>query len=210
MIEYIAHRVNTSSELLDIPSEYGVEIDLRDSCDGSLYLSHDPFVQGESFEEYLKNYSANNKCSKGTMILNVKSERIEHRVAELIKAHGITSYFFLDSTFPMIKLLSDMGEKNIAVRFSEYEGIDTVMAMKGKINWVWVDCFSKFPLDSEIYAKLKEAGFKICIVSPELQGQPEKIEEYGEFMRSHGIVPDAVCTKIYNIEKWKCILGTEA
>lgn len=61
MIEYIAHRVNTSSELLDIPSEYGVEIDLRDSCDGSLYLSHDPFVQGIIIENSIE-YSPYSIC----------------------------------------------------------------------------------------------------------------------------------------------------
>ena len=32
--EYIAHRINTKEELLKLPEEYGVELDLRDD----LYL----------------------------------------------------------------------------------------------------------------------------------------------------------------------------
>jgi hypothetical protein len=46
--------------------------------------------------------------------------------------------------------------------------------MKGMVDWVWVDCFSKVPLNREIYNILKDAGFKLCFVSPELQNQPEK------------------------------------
>ena len=42
----------------------------------------------------------------------------------------------------MIRLLSDKGEKNIALRYSEYEGLDTVEKMQGKGDWVWVDCFT--------------------------------------------------------------------
>ena len=71
------------------------------------------------FEEYLKHYD------HGTMILNIKSERIEFRVLELLKKYKVEKYFFLDSSFPMIYLLSEQGEKNIALRFSEFEGLDT-------------------------------------------------------------------------------------
>lgn len=205
MVEYIAHRINTKGDLHTIPSEYGVELDLRDSFGGGIYISHDPFVKGEDFEDYLKEYSCDNNFGRGTMILNIKSERIEFKVSELIKKYGIEKYFFLDSSFPMIKLLSDNGERNIALRFSEFEGLDTVYAMKDKVKWVWVDCFSVFPLDKQTYLNIKNCDYKICIVSPELQGQPEKITEYGQYMKTNGIIPDAVCTKFENIEKWKQI-----
>ncbi|MGN1119950.1 MAG: hypothetical protein ACI4Q4_06300, partial [Oscillospiraceae bacterium] len=178
-----------------------------DDCNGSIYINHDPFVKGEDLEDYLKEYSHDKSCSKGTMILNIKSERIEHKVLELIGKYGVEKYFFLDSSFPMIKLLSDGGEKNIALRFSEYEGLDTVLAMKNKVDWVWVDCFTVFPLDKKIYSEIKSCGYKICIVSPELQGQPEKLEEYGQYMKENGLIPDAVCTKLGNIGKWKKIFG---
>ena len=83
------------------------------------------------------------------MILNIKSERIEHKALEMIANHDVKDYFFLDSSFPMIKLLSDMGEHKIALRFSELEGLDTIRNMAGKADWIWVDCFTRLPIDKE-------------------------------------------------------------
>ena len=195
-MEYIAHRINTIKELKSIPREYGVELDLRD-FGNRLILQHDPFMDGEDFEEYLKCYD------HGTMILNIKSERIEYKVLELVQKYNIKDYFFLDSSFPMIYSLSKSGEKNIALRFSEFEGIDTILNMKGKIDWIWVDCFSKLPIDNENYNLLKQHGFKFCLVSPELQGQDEKLEEYKKYLNDKNIIFDAVCTKIYNAKRWE-------
>lgn len=195
-MEYIAHRINTIEELKNTPKEYGVELDLRD-FGNKLILQHDPFKDGEDFEEYLKYYE------HGTMILNIKSERIEHKVLELMKKYHIKKYFFLDSSFPMIHLLSKDGEKNIALRFSEFEGIDTILNMKDKIDWVWVDCFNMLPINQKNFQILKKNGFKFCLVSPELQGQNEKIEDYKQYLKEENIIFDAICTKIYNIEKWR-------
>ena len=50
-------------------------------------------------------------------------------------------------------------------------------------------------------------GYNLCFVSPELQGQPEKIEEYAKEIRIKDIQFDAICTKVYNIEKWKDLLN---
>lgn len=102
----------------------------------------------------------------------------------------------------MIYLLSKNGEKNIALRFSEFEGIDTILAMAGKVEWIWVDCFTKLPITLENYKLLKNEGFKFCLVSPELQGQSEKLEEYNIYLNNNKIVFDAICTKVYNINKW--------
>ena len=194
-MEFIAHRINTIEELKQVPIEYGVELDLRDFGE-RLILQHDPFKDGEDFEEYLKHYE------HGTMILNIKSERIEHKVLELIQKYGIKKYFFLDSSFPMIYLLSKSGESNIALRFSEFEGVDTILAMAGKVEWIWVDCFTKLPITAENYKLLKEHGFKFCLVSPELQGQSEKLESYKQYLESENIIFDAICTKVHNIQAW--------
>ncbi len=78
-MEFIAHRINTVSELESLPKNYGVEIDLRDALDGTVYIAHEPFTTGENFESYLQHYK------HGTMILNIKSERIEFKVLKLIK-----------------------------------------------------------------------------------------------------------------------------
>lgn len=196
MTHFIAHRVNTVQELKELPLEYGVEIDLRD-FGSDLILQHDPFKTGELFEEYLAHYQ------HGTMILNIKSERIEFKILEILEQYKITDYFFLDSSFPMIYLLSNNGESRCAVRYSEYEGLDTVLSLAGKIDWVWVDCFSKLPLDIKIYQILKNAGFKLCLVSPELQGRQTELIEYKNYLNRENIIFDAICTKHYNIEAWK-------
>ncbi len=195
-MHYIAHRVNTLAALRELPREFGVEIDLRDHGN-RLILEHDPFTDGEDFEPYAAEYR------HGTMILNVKSERIEHRCLEVLEKHGIKNYFFLDSSFPMINLLARDGNPNSALRFSEFEGLDTIMNMRGRVDWVWVDCFTRLPITPEIRDTLKDAGFKICLVSPELQGRPDDIPTYREQLHEEGIVFDAICTKVHNIETWR-------
>jgi len=193
---YCCHRINTILELKTIPFSYGIEIDLRDNQMGEVYMAHDPFVVGELFADFLTHYQ------HAFLILNIKSERIEYRVLQLLQKYGVSNYFFLDSSFPMIYKLTSEGEKNLALRFSEYEGIDTILAMRGRVKWVWVDCFTKNPLTKDIYQTLKSAGFKLCFVSPELQKQQEKIEEYKAYFEANQIELDMICTKIYNINKW--------
>ena len=193
---YCCHRINTVKELEKIPINYGIEVDLRDNLNGDIYIAHDPYTNGELFDDFLKNYH------HSFIILNIKSERIEYKVLELLKKYDIRNYFFLDSSFPMIVRLSNEGEKNIAIRFSEYEGLDTILNMKGKVNWIWVDCFTKNPLTKDIYIKLKQAGFKLSFVSPELQNQSEKMKEYKDYFEKENIIMDMICTKYYNIEKW--------
>jgi len=193
---YCCHRINTIAELKIIPVAYGIELDLRDDTNGNVYIAHDPFVIGELFEYFLQHYA------HAFIILNIKSERIEYRVLDLMRKYGVNDYFFLDSSFPMIYKLSSEGEQNIALRFSEYEGIDTVLAMQGRVKWIWIDCFTQNPLTIDIYQTLKAAGFKLCFVSPELQQQPEKIEEYKTYFKANQIELDMICTKVYNIDKW--------
>lgn len=193
---YIAHRINTIDELKKIPYEYGIEIDVRD-FNGRLVLQHDPFISGDDFEEYLSCYKHN------TLILNIKSERIEHTILELLEKYTIKKYFFLDSSFPMIYTLTNAGEKNIAIRFSEFEGLDTVLSMAGKVTWVWVDCFTSLPINVANYKLLKDNHFQLCLVSPELQGQPEKIKPYKKYIEKNNIQFDAICTKIHQIPIWQ-------
>ena len=196
MTKFCSHRINTISELTQIHIEYGIEVDLRDHVNGDIHIAHDPFILGENFEEFLKNYH------HSFIILNIKSERIEWKILELLEKYNIKEYFFLDSSFPMIYQLSNTGEKNIAVRFSEFEGLDTIIKLKDRVKWVWVDCFTNNPLTSEIFKQLKDMNFKLCFVSPELQQQPEKILEYKKYFQENDIILDMICTKNYNIEKW--------
>ena len=90
----------------------------------------------------------------------------------------------------MIIALSSVGEKNIAIRFSEFEGMDTIRLMYKKINWIWIDCFNVTPLTIQVYNEIKQLGLKICLVSPELQGRPNDILSHINFYLNLEIKPD--------------------
>jgi hypothetical protein len=187
----ILHRVNTKKDLLRTSSEFGVEVDIR-SNGGELYIHHDPFLNGENFEDWLKSYN------HAILILNVKEEGLESRLISLMQKYGVDDYFFLDQSFPFLVRTATKGEKRCAIRVSEFENIETAMTLAGKIDWVWVDCFTRFPLTNEEARRLQvDGGFKLCFVSPELQGRTslDGIKQYREAIKSLGIKGDAVCTK---------------
>jgi hypothetical protein len=191
----IRHRRNTQEDLAEISTNHGAEIDIRSQGD-DLVLHHEPYEAGTLFAPWLENYN------HGTLILNVKEEGLEDRCLELMAKHNIEDFFFLDQSFPFLVKTSRTGESRCAVRVSEFETIDTALSLAGKVDWVWVDCFTKFPLDRASATKLKEAGFKLCIVSPELQGRMEQSDTdiIVAAMNDAGVVPDAICTKFP--ERW--------
>ena len=186
----ISHRRNTIEQLRQTPTEFGVEIDIR-SHGEELILHHDAFVVGENFDQWLKEYR------HGTLILNVKEEGLEDACLERMRRHGIEDFFFLDQSFPFLVKTARTGEKRCAVRFSEYESMGTVLSLQGMVNWVWVDCFTKFPLSAAQATQLQQAGFQLCLVSPELQGRTgeEPIAAMRRELADLGIMCEAVCTK---------------
>jgi hypothetical protein len=70
------------------------------------------------------------------------------------------------------------------------------------IQWLWIDFFNILLLNYNIYNRIKLLDKKICIVSPELQGQKEKISLYRKQLIDNYIIPDAICCKKYNIYEW--------
>jgi hypothetical protein len=181
----IDHRINSAQRLAQVPPRYGVEIDIRD-YDGDLRLVHDPFLSGESLGDYLQGFR------HALCIFNVKCDGLEDRILDLARRHGVKDYFFLDCANPTLVKLARRGEKKLAVRYSEFEPIESALAFAGLCEWVWVDCFTRLPLDPDSYARLK-AHFKICLVSPELQGHGrEAIAQYRQRLQDMPI--DAVCT----------------
>lgn len=189
-MQLISHRRNTLAELLATPVKYGVEVDIR-SFGERLVMHHDPLVVGEDFVEWLDHYR------HGTLILNVKEEGLEQRLLGLMAERGIEDFFFLDQSFPFLLKTALQGERRCAVRVSEYEHINTALTLAGKIDWVWVDCFNRFPLSGADASRLRQAGFKLCLVSPELQqrtGEGE-IPALRALLAERGIVPEAICTR---------------
>ena len=195
-MKLISHRRNTIAELRATDHKYGVEVDIR-SHGETLIIHHDPFVAGESFDEWVEAYQ------HGTLILNVKEEGLEARLIALMASKSIEDYFLLDQSFPFLVKWSKTGEQRCAVRVSEFESIDTALTLVGKVNWVWVDCFTKFPLSEDDALRLKNAGFKLCLVSPELHGRNAEFEipALVSLLGARNIELDAVCTK--RLDLWE-------
>jgi len=197
----IQHRVNSLSELQKIPQDYGIEIDVRYHND-NLILHHDPLNHHINtpieLEALLQNWNSNSP-----IILNIKTEGIEQLCIEIMNKFKIKNWFFLDLSMPyMVKYSLEAENKstigfspeNLAVRFSEYEPIEYALSFQGRVNWIWVDCFHSLPMTPLIYSKIKNANFKICLVSPELQNHKiETIKDFKSQILEMKI--DAICTK---------------
>lgn len=192
---FIAHRINTWQEQVEISLDIGIEFDVRDSGN-KIIVTHDPFTDGQEFEEFISN------LHKRFLIINVKSEGFEINILEILKKYSFEDFFFLDCSFPAIIKLSHIGEKRIALRFSEFESIENISLMANKIQWVWVDCFTKFSLTKDISNYIHSLGLRICIVSPELHGRSIDIISYSKYIKDNSIAIDAVCSKLYNFNKW--------
>jgi hypothetical protein len=193
----IAHRINTIQELNLLPENTPIEFDVRDS-DGQIIVQHDPFKCGLNFEDFIQNL----KLKSRFLIINIKSEGIEYKILEILKKYNINNYFFLDCSIPMIYKLTSKGEDNIAVRLSEFETIESVLNWKNKVKWVWIDCFYSYIITKEIEELLHKNGFKICLVSPELQGRPDDIVLYKNKLMNTNIIVDTICTKYNNFDIW--------
>lgn len=194
-MEIIAHRINTIDQLKNLNFNLGVEVDIR-SNDKNLIICHDPFSHYINFKDWLHFYN------HGTLILNVKENGLEQELLKTMQDFKKDNFFILDQSFPYIVNTIKNGEKRCAVRLSEYESINTVLSLKDKLNWVWIDFFTKFPLDLEIYKILKKNNFKLCIVSPELQGHSNsKCLDLKNYIKSNEMYFDAICTK--KVKFWK-------
>jgi hypothetical protein len=171
-MKLISHRRNTLKELNATPRKYGVEVDIR-SEGKHLIVHHEAFIGGECFESWIAEYK------HGTLILNVKEEGLEGRLIALMQSVGSAC------------------RRRSAVRISEFESIDTAMTLAGKVDWIWVDCFTKLHLCFSDYQRLKSAGFKLCLVSPELQGRDaiSEIPLLHKILIERAISMDAICTK---------------
>ncbi|MDC3091784.1 hypothetical protein OA848_05305, partial [Rickettsiales bacterium] len=75
--------------------------------------------------------------------------------------------------------------------------------LKKYTSWLWIDHFSKFPLNIDQIKMLKLSKFKFCIVSPELINEnnvKEKISFIKKIFDDATIAIDAVCTK--RVDEW--------
>lgn len=202
MTEFIQHRVNTIEVLKATPEEYGVEVDIR-SNGADLIIHHDPFADGVVFDDWIKHFN------HGTLILNVKEEGLEPFLISKMAEIGCDKYFFLDQSFPFMVKYAEAAAGRSAVRYSEFESLQTVVSLSGKVSWVWVDCFSELPLSRTDVEILRRNNFKICLVSPELQGMnaEEMVPEFANRLQELEFSPQAICTKVPNL--WRDFFGAD-
>lgn len=189
----VSHRVNTIAGLENTPTHYGVEIDIRGEG-GRLLLSHDPIDSTKSYDElgaYLDAYQ------HAFVIFNLKEAGYEARVMEMAAARGITEYFLLDVEFPYLyRATRKEGVRKIAVRYSEAEPIEAVLAQvydgQPLLDWVWIDTNTQLPLDVGVIKQLEP--FKTALVCPDRWGRPDDVPAYIAHMKSLGFKPDLVMT----------------
>lgn len=201
-IRFISHRINSLSEYPGKEFK-GMEFDIRDS-NGLILVTHDPFTTACDLETFVIRLP---KYDDFIYIVNVKSEGIEYKAREILERNEIKNFFFLDSSFPTIAKMSAEGEKRFAIRASEYESIQTAVEMTGKVNWVWIDCFTKFCPEQAMIAK--GTHYNVCLVSPELHKHSDyaiKIREMCEQIKKYHLVIDAICCKSSTFEVWKYFL----
>lgn len=189
-MKVISHRVNSANGLREVPTENGVEIDVRSDLSG-LYLSHDPFVSGETLASWLQAYR------HSLLVLNVKEEGLEDECRKLLREHGITEYFFLDQSLPFLVKSGLSGHRDGACRISDFESIETVRLLSGVCDWVWIDAFEPSFERLSHLEEFAHLGMKTCLVSPELHGPARESEAKRllEKVRLEGLRVDAVCTK---------------
>lgn len=192
LIQQIRHRVNQIAKLKDHKPEWGAEIDLRSNVNEpkKIHLSHDAWVKGDDFELWLNEFAA--RKIQGPLILNTKEDGLEERCLELLASFAVTNFFFLDTTIPTLVRLGQKYRNNFAVRYSSFENFELCLSLKNHAAWAWVDCFNRQPVTVDEVLKLKQAGFKVCLVSPELQGGTEQEKtKFADLIK----VSDAICTK---------------
>ena len=179
----IIHRVNSLNQLKNIKENFGVEVDIR-SNNKNLILAHDIGGEKEDFLEFIKSY--NHKI----FVANVKESGIENLVIDELEKNNIKDFFLLDVEFPYIlQNYKKHGEK-LCLRFSKFEGIDTINNFKGKIKWVWIDTYDDFDLD--IYEADILRNFKLCLVSPTRWGHEDKINYYIEKFQKFDLLFEAI------------------
>lgn len=192
----ISHRVNTITDLLNTPNNFGIEVDVR-SWKKQIILQHEPYEEGVLFSEWLK--YLNHKF----IILNIKNEGIEvNTIKELLLAKQDIEYFLLDQSFPMFARTIMADTQSTAMRISNLESPQYLEQIKPK--WVWLDSHNgNWDYLHNSIEFIVNSGSKVCIASPELHGRSplNEINEIKAVFESRKIQINAVCTKIP--ENWE-------
>lgn len=198
----IQHRINTIRELEMVPARHGVEVDVRGHR-GELYLGHDPIrnpLHHDRLEDYL------NRFDHALVVFNVKEAGYERQIIDLSSTMRVDRYFLLDVSPPFLyEATRSLRFRKVAVRFSEIEPIEAVDAHvtggEALCDWVWIDTFTRLPLDVPTVQRLKP--FQTCLVCPERWGRPGDIPACLATMATLQFKLDAVMTAGPYASQWE-------
>lgn len=193
-MKIIIHRINTIEKLNAVPLKYGVEVDIR-TYRNELILNHNPFIKGERLSDYLDNFKHK------FLIANVKESGLENILKLEFKKRNIKNFFLLDVEFPYFFKYLKKKNNNLAIRFSEFESIETIKHFKNKIQWVWIDTPNQFPVNKKNYKILN--SFKKCLVCPERWGRPNDIFNIKSKIKKNNFKIDAVMTSLNYARLWE-------
>lgn len=186
----IAHRRNTLDQLSSTPASLGVEMDVRLRGD-QLIVAHDPLQGGPALDAWLDAYE------HALLVINVKEEGLEPLILPRLAARGIERFFLLDQSVPSLVRTVRAGEARCAVRVGDLDGTHLAVQLAGEARWAWCDGFDGFPLEPDVAVALRHAGYRLCLVSPELHGRPpEQIDAWRATVGAMGSPFAAVCTKL--------------
>jgi hypothetical protein len=158
---------------------FGTETDVRD-CAGKLVISHDmPSGTEMSLESFLEIYCRYDKTLP--LALNIKSDGIALKLADILKHYDIQNWFTFDMSVPDHRVQLK-GQVPAFARMSEYEPWGRLVI---ESSGIWLDAFENTWYNATQLAEWLESGKHICIVSPELHKRAHT--PLWQLLRSHGL-----------------------
>ena len=197
-MQYIIHGVNSKEKLENLSCDVGIEVDIR-YRNKKLVLGHDLEDTSDIFEEFLKNYHNN------LFVANIKDTGIEELVIKKLKEYNIKNFFLLDVEFPFIMKNYKKFGSYLSTRFSELEDFNTSLNLKNKVSWIWIDTFTKLPLNQNIVKDIK--SFKSCLVSPSRWERTGDIKKTVLEMKKINFLPDFIMVEEEEIPMWEKLLN---
>ena len=184
-MEILKHRVNSFE---NIDKNFGMEIDIRDH-NGELVLSHD--IPDSSSLIKLDDFLTKIDTNK-LLALNIKSAEIEKNLKKIVSDFNLKNYFTFDWAIPSL-IKAQKNNLICAFRLSEFE-----KELFPNCSWIWIDSFKEIWYDAKTLTDLKNKGFKLALVSPELHNRTNDLEKFEKIVNTG--LADAICTD--NPEYW--------
>jgi len=156
---------------------WAVETDVRCGEDGRFYVSHDPTSVTEE-NEARGIFRSWKRYPDATIALNVKECGQEAELIHFLSQEGVIKQIFLfdmelveDVPGRMAKIFRRASPSvRLAARVSDRnEPLDRALAIR-EAEVIWLDEFDHPWTRPEDVRRLKEAGKRVCAVSPDLHG----------------------------------------